>query len=191
MYDPSSPRGLSVGSTSRSLSSLNGLLGLAALSQLVWVPVFLVDALPQMTAALPLPPAQETKPVAKLAATVPAREPVSIPYRDPLLAPIAYSSPDPSASLPSPRAPLTKSTTPLSSPSFADDSPPPPRVAASTTEAAPPPRLNGVGDSVHRVTPDLLVAPSELHRPYPATPVALTPPPLTAQELDESIPSAI
>jgi hypothetical protein len=199
MYEPSSPRGLSVGSTSRSLSDLNGVLGIAALTQVVWVPVFLVDALPQIAESLPLPPAQGTKPVPKLAATVPAPAPVSVPYRDPLLAPIALSSGDPQISLPPPRAPLSTATTSLAGPS-ADDTPaPPPRVAA-TTEA---PRLNGAGDSVYRVAPDLLEAPSQLHRPYPATPVALTPaprrsrsippppPPLTAQELDESIPSAI
>jgi hypothetical protein len=71
---------------------------------------------------------------------------------------------------------------------------------ASATDAAPP-SMNGVGDSVYRVSPHLLATPSEVHRPYPATPVAMTPsprrsrsipplpPPLTAQELDESIPA--
>jgi hypothetical protein len=201
MYEPSSPRGLSVGSTSRSLSDLNGVLGIAALTQVVWVPVFLVDALPQIAESLPLPPAQGTKPVTKLAATVPAPAPVSIPYRDPLLAPIAFSSGDPQISLLPPRAPLSTSTTPLSDTSLDDNPAPPPRVASATD--APPPRLNGVGDSVYRVAPHLLETPSQVHRPYPATPVAMTPPPrrsrsippppppLTAQELDESIPSAI
>jgi hypothetical protein len=201
MYEPSSPRGLSVGSTSRSLSDLNGVLGIAALTQVVWVPVFLVDALPQIAASLPLPPAQGTKPVTKLATTVPAPAPVSIPYRDPLLAPFPLSSGDPQISLLPPRAPLSTSTTPMSRTSHDDEPATPPRVASATD--APPPRLNGVGDSVYRVAPHLLETPSEVHRPYPATPVAMTPPPrrsrsippppppLTAQELDESIPSAI
>jgi hypothetical protein len=199
MYEPSSPRGLSVGSTSRSLSDLNGVLGIAALTQVVWVPVFLVDALPQIAASLPLPPAQGTKPVTKLAATVPPPAPVSIPYRDPLLAPIQLSSGDPQYSYLRPRAPLSTATTPSSSTSFDDDTSSAPRVA-SATDAAPP-SLNGFGDSVYRVSANHLATPSQVHRPDPATPIAMTtsprrtrsipppPPPLTAQELDELIPA--
>lgn len=172
------PRGLSVGSTSRSLSGLNGVLLLAALTQLVWLPVFLVDGLPRSVFAPTLAPPEGTPPVSKLAAILKPATPQVLPDRDPLLAPLSSASDDREGD-----GQLLPRRLALS-PAARAWAPPPAAAALAVVPAAgtygdvvAPPKPDGAGDVVARATPDLSEMASPVHRPLPAVSPAMALPP--------------
>lgn len=145
MTEPGRNQGLSLSSSGRTTPDITGVAALAALSQVVWLPVILADALIRPSAKpLPPPPVDPPQPGSEMAAKLPQHDARLFAVPDPLLgspgttaadraarvseprdAYRAQTSTPPTARLRSPQRGLQKPSLPPPLPTQAEDVPSP------------------------------------------------------------------
>lgn len=171
--------GLSVSSGGQGLPDLTGLAALAALSQAVWLPVVLADAMLRPSAKPPPPPAFEPPPPGgELAAKLPKQQDKLFTVPDPLLAAPAPSGPDRAAMVRQPRDPYASVAARPPAPYRERRKPAPPPPLPTQDDTVPSP-FDTV-DEVKRPSREFLQAEGLIERPFAA--------PSTAHAADPGLP---
>jgi hypothetical protein len=191
MTDQRRRNGLSISSSGQSMPDLTGLAALAALSQAVWLPLVVADAMLRPSAKPPPPPSFEPPPAGgELAAKLPRQDSKLFSVPDPILTapPTTASDSERAFRVSQPRDPYTSIAARHPTPYRELRKPPPPPPLPSQNEAVPSP-FDSI-DEVKRPSREFLQAEGVVQRPFSEPSTARAAEPALTTDSPPAVPPA-